>query len=91
MRRGADILARVLKGAKPADLPVDRAARFEMVVNLETAASVHSLVPKAAPLAAEAPSEIEQDHTLFRCAAGRLKLWDFLNEAASSSSGRQQS
>ncbi len=36
-RRAAGYVARVLQGAKPGDLPVDEASKFNFVVNLRTA------------------------------------------------------
>src|SRR5262249_4746058 len=39
-RRGADYVVKIFKGAKAEDLPVEQAAKFELVVNLNTAKAI---------------------------------------------------
>ena len=44
-RRAAYYVARILKGAKPAELPVERPTRYDLVVNLKTARSLGVKIP----------------------------------------------
>src|SRR5262249_5312676 len=46
-RRVAYLVDRILRGAKPADLPIEQATQFEMVINLKTARTLALTIPPA--------------------------------------------
>jgi putative tryptophan/tyrosine transport system substrate-binding protein len=43
--RGAVFVDKILKGTKPADLPIEQATRFEFIINLRTAKSFGLEIP----------------------------------------------
>ena len=44
-RRSAVYVDKILKGAKPADLPVQQATKFEFIINLKAAKQIGLIIP----------------------------------------------
>ena len=52
-RSAATLIARILDGSRPADLPIERAVHFALVINLKTAKALGIVIPQSLLLRAD--------------------------------------